>query len=295
MARPEKDSCDFFFTNTKLLYDTKIKALRRHFKADGKANDAFFVFDYLFREIFGNEGYYIGYTDDLVGDTADFCYLTESFVRRVIGKCVDIGLFHKEQFEENGILTSRAIQKKYESITARRAKQKIESRFCVLDEELMYAKTELMSAETGLMSAEIPHSKRIEKESNRKEKENGVSFVLPFEDDSPVMGIVRKVIADEGLQKAVRDFIESRYIDHDAINEIRIGLLIKKLFTLATDTKTQIEIVDLATMKNWKDFFPPKDKSDGKPQKADGKAKSRIIQPDEQVGTWSWAKQPEPQ
>ena len=64
---------------------------------------------------------------------ADYSPLNESFVRQVIGKCVDIGLFHKEQFEENGILTSRAIQKKYESITARRAKQKIESRFCVLD------------------------------------------------------------------------------------------------------------------------------------------------------------------
>jgi hypothetical protein len=163
MARPEKDSCDFFFTNTKLLYDTKIKALRRNFKSNGNANNAFFVFDYLFREIFGNEGYYIRYTADLVGDTADFCYLDESFVKEVILKCVDIGLFHKGQFEENGILTSKAIQRKYESITVRRAKQKIESRFCVLDEELMYAETELMSTETGLMYAEIPHSKRIEK------------------------------------------------------------------------------------------------------------------------------------
>ena len=158
MARPEKDSCDFFFTSTKLLYDTKIKALRRSFKATGNANNAFFVFDYLFREIFGNEGYYIRYTEDLVGDTADFCYVTESFVSDVIQKCLDIELFHKGQFEENGILTSKAIQKKYGAITSRRAKKSIESRFCVLDEELM-------SAETELMSAESTHSKRIEKKS----------------------------------------------------------------------------------------------------------------------------------
>jgi len=168
MARPEKDSCDFFFTNSKLFYDTKIKALRRSFKDSGNANNAFFVFDYLFREIFGNEGYYIEYSEDLVGDTADFCYLPESFVSDVIKKCVDIGLFHQGQFEENNILTSRAIQKKYESITARRAKQKIESRFCVLNEELLHIKTELMRAETELMSAESTHSKRIEKESKEK-------------------------------------------------------------------------------------------------------------------------------
>jgi len=184
MARPEKDSCDFFFTSTKLLYDTKIKALRRSFKATSDANNAFFVFDYLFREIFGNEGYYIRYTDDLVGDTADFCYVPESFVSDVIQKCLEIGLFHKGQFKENGILTSRAIQKKYESITARRAKQKIEGRFYVLDEELMSTETGLMCAETGLMSTESTHSKRIEKNSKRIEKEskeNGDSF--SFGDD----------------------------------------------------------------------------------------------------------------
>jgi hypothetical protein len=72
-------------------------------------------------------------------------------------------LFHKGQFEESGILTSRAIQKKYESITSRRAKKSIEGRFCVLDEELMSTLTELMSTEST-------HSKRIEKDSKHIEK-----------------------------------------------------------------------------------------------------------------------------
>ena len=71
------------------------KALRRSFRKDGHANDAYFVFDYIFREIFGNEGYYIRYTDDFVGDTADFCYVNESFVIDVIKKCIELDLFDK--------------------------------------------------------------------------------------------------------------------------------------------------------------------------------------------------------
>ena len=261
MPRPEKDSCDFFFTSTKLLYDTKIKALRRSFKPSGDANNAFFVFDYLFREIFGNEGYYIRYTDDLLGDTADFCYLDESFVKEVIQKCLDIELFHKGQFEENGILTSRAIQKKYESITARRTKQTIEGRFCVLDEELMSTKTELMCAETELMSTESTHSKRIESKRIEKKKKC-LSFSIPFEDDSPTMMVVFATITDEALREALRNFIKSRYIAHDSIDEIRIGLLLKKMTTLSTDVKKQIELVENATAKGWKDFYPlPSDTS----------------------------------
>ena len=187
MARPVKESCDFFFTSSKLLYDTRVKVLRRSFKDfDGinHANNAFFVFDYLFREIFGNEGYYIKYTEDLVGDTADFCYLSESFVRAVIEKCADIGLFHKGQFEQNGILTSRAIQRKYEKITEKRKDAVIESRFCVLYEELMSEETELMSSLTELMSPESTHRKEKKPIPIGKESENK-DFPPPiFDSDS---------------------------------------------------------------------------------------------------------------
>jgi len=289
MARPEKESCDFFFTSTKLLYDTKIKALRRSFKDSGNANNAFFVFDYLFREIFGNEGYYIRYTEDLVGDTADFCYLPESFVKAVIEKCTDIGLFHKGQLEKNGILTSRAIQRKYEKITEKRKHSAIESRFYVLDEELMSEETELMSSLTPLMTEESTHRKE-RKETKEKERESDRNFSLPFSDDSQTMTEVKRLITDERLVETIRKYIESRYTTfHDTIDGISVCVLVEDLLRHTPDTEKQIKSVENAIAQRWKKFYPPSDENKKEKPKPD---KSKIIQPDEEVGTWSW-QQPE--
>ena len=231
MARPEKESCDFFFTSSKLLYDTKVKALRRSFKDSGNANNAFFVFDYLFREIFGNEGYHIRYTEDLVGDTADFCYLPESFVIEVIKKCADIGLFHKEQFEKNGILTSRAIQRKYAKITEKRKHSAIESRFCVLDEKLMSEETELMTTLTGLMSEESTHRKE------KKEKKETV--------------FVSTEVAEE-FEKYVQSLDKP-------LSDYQRDLKIAELLRITNQPGEQLLVLRHTIANGWKKLVPPKE------------------------------------
>ena len=240
MARPEKESCDFFFTSSKLLYDTKVKALRRSFKDSGNANNAFFVFDYLFREIFGNEGYHIRYTEDLVGDTADFCYLSESFVIEVIKKCSDIGLFHKEQFEKNGILTSRAIQRKYAKITEKRKRSAIESGFCVLDEKLMSKETELMSSLTPLMSPESTH---------RKEKKSESVNVRTHEDFSKL---------PEKLQKSLDKYWQMRNESCNPVFATQQGALVASLLSATGGDFDRAEKwVENATRRGLKDFYQP--------------------------------------
>ena len=180
MGRPVMRSLEYFPTKTKLLYDTRIKAMRRHFKDTGDANNAFVVFDYLFREIFGNEGYYIKYTKTLVGDTADFCYVPESFVIDVIRKCIELELFDKTQFEQNEILTSRAIQNKYQDIfTAMKRKVKMESRFCVHDGLVYSEETPVYSEGTPVYLEETPEIQEEStlKKEKKERKESGVVFV----------------------------------------------------------------------------------------------------------------------
>ena len=165
MARPVLRSLERFPTKTKLLYDTRIKALRRSFRKDGHANDAYFVFDYIFREIFGNEGYYIRYTDDFVGDTADFCYVNESFVIDVIKKCIELDLFDKRQFEQNEILTSRAIQNKYQDIfEAMKRMAEMDSRFCVLDGGVYSEETPVFAEGTPDFLEETPENREQQNE-----------------------------------------------------------------------------------------------------------------------------------
>jgi hypothetical protein len=156
MARPVKKNVESFLTSTKLLYDTRIKALRLRFRNDGHANDAFFVFDYIFREILGNEGYYIKYNADLIIGAADFCYVSEPFVNDVIQQCIDLELFDEMQFEQNKILTSRAVQNKYRAtIDAMKRAAVVESRFCV-SEEVVSSKNQGVSSEkTGVSSENL--------------------------------------------------------------------------------------------------------------------------------------------
>ena len=75
-----------------------------------------------------------------------------------------LAIHYKGQFEKNGILTSKAIQRKYAKITDKRKRVLIESRFCVLDEELM-------PTLTRLMSEEIPHSKGEKRKEKGERKE----------------------------------------------------------------------------------------------------------------------------
>ena len=183
MARPVVRSLDRFPTKTKLLYDTRIKALRRSFKDEGNANNAFFVFDHLFREIFGNEGYYIRFDDNLVGDVADFCYVTENFVLDVIQKCIELDLFDKEQFERNEILTSRAIQNKYQDIfAAMKRTAEIEGRFCVLGRIVSSENSGVSSEETPEKLEETPRKK--ERKEINKEREESVFSKKVFDSDS---------------------------------------------------------------------------------------------------------------
>jgi len=196
MARPVKKDVERFLTKTKLLYDTRIKALRRNFKETNNANNAFFVFDYLFREIFGNEGYYIKYTEDLVGDTADFCYVTESFVDDVIQRCIELELFDQRQFERNKILTSRAIQREYQNVfAAMKRTAKIDSGFCVLDEKVSsensgrnpqflprnQEENPIVSEETPEFAEETPTRERDMRE---RERERSVFHPQIFDSDS---------------------------------------------------------------------------------------------------------------
>ena len=242
MARPVMRSLDRFPTKTKLLYDTRVKALRRYFKDTGNANNAFVVFDFLFREIFGNEGYYIKYSDDLVGDTADFCYVTESFVIDVIQKCIELELFDKTQFEQNEILTSRAIQNKYQDIfAAMKRKAEMESRFCVHGEVVYSEETPVYSEETPVYSEETPPKER----KKEKKERNG---------DCVSQNLVTEV-AEEFNKYAT---MEHRSQD-SPLSDYQRELKIAELLQITDRPEEQILVLRNTISNGWKKLVPPDD------------------------------------
>ncbi len=231
MARPPKKSLEYFPTDAKLLYDTKIKALRRAFKESGDANNAFFVFDYLFREIMGNDGYYVEYSESLIGDTADFCYVTETFVSKVVKECSNIGLFDVRQKESNGILTSRSIQKKW--LAAKRCSKsvwQIRREFCVLDDELLQEKPPVIAHKPPVIAhkppviaVEMPQKKRKKiKRKENKEKEIECSDIF-ISEISSVENVEPKETTETNFEACTKSYdAQLKGVREETVKKIKV-------------------------------------------------------------------------
>jgi hypothetical protein len=78
----------------------------------------------------------------------------------------------------------------------------------------------------------------------------------PIEDDSPTMRLVREKITDKTIVDAIRNYVCTRLNRGIITDEIQMQLLLAKLFQLSTNIETQLEIINNATLGNWKSFYP---------------------------------------
>jgi hypothetical protein len=95
----------------------------------------------------------------------------------------------------------------------------------------------------------------LKKEKIKKENLGGV-VELPFDENSPTMQLVRSVITDTSVCDAIRDYVRVRFDNGTNINEIQIKKHLENLIRLSTESKTQLEIINEATLRNWGTFYP---------------------------------------
>ncbi len=164
MARPQKKGLDYFPWDCH--EDIKVRLLQGAFGLVG-----FAIFVKLLERIYGEEGYYMEWNEDIallftLENNADRIKVLD-----VVDECIKRGLFDQEMFQKYSILTSRGIQKRYLMMTEKRTGTKI------LDEyALLSAQSELVSVEkTGVSSpkTDVSDGRKYTKESKgNKKKEN---------------------------------------------------------------------------------------------------------------------------
>ena len=103
-----KKGLDYFCFTTDTFDDHHIKRLRRLCRTNG-----LLVYFYLINEAFRVEGYYVKVNDDLITDAAEYFYLSEEEVKRIIDICCKEGFFDKDIFARFGYLTSATLQERY--------------------------------------------------------------------------------------------------------------------------------------------------------------------------------------
>ena len=91
------------------------------------------VYEFLLNEIYRQYGYFLPYDEDSLISVAIYWRLNEDLVHNIAEYCLKIGLFDKEQAENNHILTSKSIQERYSTYCKRYNRNPdIEARFCLI-------------------------------------------------------------------------------------------------------------------------------------------------------------------
>lgn len=128
MARPVRKGLAYFPLDTDLFQNRKIQRLSRRYGCRGVT-----VYLALLCEIYGTNGYYIPYSDDLFFDLGFTLALDEGEVKQIADFCIGLNLFDKPMKEAQQILTSQSIQDRFRLVRKRNV-SRILPAFCLTDD-----------------------------------------------------------------------------------------------------------------------------------------------------------------
>ena len=109
MGRNRKQGLEYFPLDTDLFQDIRIRKLIKYRQAQ-----AVTVYILLLSLIY-REGYYIRWDDDLPFIIYEQTGLSENYIRQVITTLADVGLIHRDTFVHHHVITSEAIQRRYQT------------------------------------------------------------------------------------------------------------------------------------------------------------------------------------
>lgn len=110
MARTSKKGLEYFPMDIDIFSDLKIRKLIKY--QGGKAVS---IYALLLCNIYKN-GYYIEWDEELPFICSELTGFDEAYVSEVIKICLSLGLFSKDLFDAEGVLTSKGIQERYSRI-----------------------------------------------------------------------------------------------------------------------------------------------------------------------------------
>lgn len=167
MARPKAKGVEYFPLDVGFLSDLKIRKIMLSCGASSIA-----VLIYIFATIYRDEGYFMNVKDDDIALIALDTNLDTDYVKNVINRACEVGLFSFRIYDNFRVLTSEGIQNRYLKITERRKSVKINADINLVNVDMMYTETRVNVAETIVNVAETPVN--VYKSTQSKVKESKV-------------------------------------------------------------------------------------------------------------------------
>lgn len=157
MARPLSRGIEYYPLDVDFLNDLKIKKIM---KSCGPNSIAIIIL--LLGNIYGDEGYFMKWDEDVCFLVADAVGAKEVYVKEVLKKCLQVDLFSSELFEKFKIITSKGIQKRFFEITKRRKRENLINEYLlvnVTETGVNVTETIVTEAETGVIVSKSTQSK----------------------------------------------------------------------------------------------------------------------------------------
>ena len=110
MARTFKKGLDYFPLDIDIFNDLKIRKLIKY-----QGGKAITVYALLLCNIY-KSGYYMKWDKELPFICSELTGFEEAYISEVIKTCLTLGLFSKELFDAEKVLTSKGIQERYSRI-----------------------------------------------------------------------------------------------------------------------------------------------------------------------------------
>lgn len=189
MSRPKVTSLSYYNIETDTFQNRKMRRLINRFGGDG-----FLIYSYLRNEIYRDKGFYMLWDENSSFDVSDFIKQDENLIEEVVKFCCEIGLFNKELFEKQNVLTSKNIQKFWVEVSkkAKRSCCDVNVEYSLLTEE-----TTPNKEETILKEEETQKNK--EESTQRKEKKSKVNNSFFYKSESEFLSDWKK--ARESLKR----------------------------------------------------------------------------------------------
>lgn len=219
MARPLSRGIEYYPLDVDFMNDIKI---RKIMKSCGPNSIAIIIL--LLGNIYGDEGYFMKWDEDVCFLVADEVGAKEVYVKEVLKKCLQVDLFSSELFEKYKIITSEGIQKRFFEITKRRKRDNLINEYLLVN----VTETGVNVTETGVIVSKSTQSKVKESKVKDSVSNNSISLLnsmLKIKVDSKFL---TKINSNINVNKLIEELSKSKWVcDNFDFNTASNSFLVK--------------------------------------------------------------------
>ena len=169
MGRNKKIGLDYFPFDIDFFQDLRIRKLIKY-----QGGKAVTVYALLLCNIY-KQGYYMRWDEELPFFVSEQTGFEEAYIREVIKCCLVIGLFSKELYDSEKILTSKGIQERYQKICDLcRRNNEIHEYNIISSEDIAFSSEEMMISSSKSTQSKV---KKIIKKYLLQEIQRKTSFL----------------------------------------------------------------------------------------------------------------------